>query len=54
MFKLMRPALVRELDLRDRLARLRGGTWESSVEEYEAIAREMKERMDVCRPTSRR
>ncbi|KAH7104909.1 dihydrouridine synthase-domain-containing protein, partial [Auriculariales sp. MPI-PUGE-AT-0066] len=46
MFKLMRPALNIAPDLRDRMAKMRGGTWESSIDEYEAIAREMKERME--------
>jgi tRNA-dihydrouridine synthase 1 len=42
LFKLMRPALTRETDLRNRLGASRGG-----LPEYEQIVREMKTRMDV-------
>ena len=46
MFKLMRPALNREKDLRDRLARppKKG---DDMLEYLEAIAKDMKARMDV-------
>jgi Dihydrouridine synthase (Dus) len=46
MFKLMRPALNREVDLRDRLARppQKG---DDVLEYLEAIAKDMKARMDV-------
>lgn len=47
LFKIMRPALNRETDLRDRMGSIRGGTWADSIAAYEAIAREMKERMEV-------
>jgi len=47
MFKIMRPALNHATDLRDRMGRVRGGSWVSSIDEYEEIAREMKERMEV-------
>ncbi|KAI0043797.1 Dus-domain-containing protein [Auriscalpium vulgare] len=51
LFKLMRPALARETDLRDRLGRVRGAPgkdkgWAAALEEYVAIAEEMKRRMD--------
>src|ERR1700761_5632549 len=42
LFKLMRPALSRETDLRDRL-----GTTREGIPEYEAIVKEMKLRMEV-------
>ena len=46
MFKLMRPALNREKDLRDRLARpVKKG--DDMIEYLEAIAKDMKARMDV-------
>lgn len=41
LFKLMRPALAKETDLRNRLGATRGG-----LPEYEEIIREMKSRMD--------
>lgn len=41
LFKLMRPALSRETDLRDRL-----GTTREGLPEYEAIVKEMKSRME--------
>lgn len=44
LFKLMRPGLVRELDLRDRLGKIKG---DSLVDEYLGVAEEMKKRMDV-------
>lgn len=47
LFKLLRPALGRETDLRDQLGRVRGkdqDTWDK----YEAIVKEMDERMLVC------
>lgn len=47
LFKLLRPALGREIDLRDRLHRVRGKdseTWDK----YEAIVTEFEERMLVC------
>jgi tRNA-dihydrouridine synthase 1 len=42
LFKLMRPALAKETDLRNRLGTSRGG-----LPEYEEIVKEMKTRMDV-------
>lgn len=42
LFKLLRPALAREVDLRDALGRLRG----PDLEPYYAVVREMKRRMD--------
>lgn len=46
LFKLMRPALMRETDLRDRLGRVRGGRpVHEMLDEYEAIVREMAVRM---------
>lgn len=44
LFKLMRPALIRETDLRDQLGRVKSP---DSIEAYYQIVREMKERMDV-------
>ena len=46
MFKLMRPALNREKDLRDRLARP-PNKQDDMLEYLEAIAKDMKARMDV-------
>lgn len=47
LFKLMRPALVRETDLRDRLGRVRGGRpLHEMLDEYEAIVQEMARRME--------
>ncbi|KAF9778263.1 dihydrouridine synthase-domain-containing protein [Thelephora terrestris] len=43
MFKLMRPGLARELDLRDRLGRIKG---DDPVDEYLEVVEEMKKRMD--------
>lgn len=46
LFKLMRPALVIETDLRDRLGRVRGGRSANDMyDEYEAIVRDMESRM---------
>jgi hypothetical protein len=45
LFKLMRPALAREKDLRDRLGKVRG--CEGALDVYVEIAEEMKRRMDV-------
>jgi tRNA-dihydrouridine synthase 1 len=42
LFKLLRPALAREVDLRDALGRLRG----PDLEPYYGVVREMKRRMD--------
>ena len=42
LFKLLRPALAREVDLRDALGRLRG----PDLEPYYDVVREMKRRMD--------
>ena len=61
LFKIMRPALVRELDLREQLGRVKamprrveddgddkeGGIQWEGWEEYEEIAKEMKVRMEV-------
>jgi tRNA-dihydrouridine synthase 1 len=47
LFKLMRPALAREKDLRERLGKVRGG--EGALDVYVEIAEEMKRRMDVSR-----
>lgn len=44
LFKLLRPALSRETDLRDGLSHIRGPR---SLERYVDVVREMKERMDV-------
>jgi len=44
LFKLMRPGLARELDLRDRLGKIRG---DDPVDEYLEVVEEMKRRMDV-------
>lgn len=44
LFKLMRPGLARELDLRDRLGRIKG---DDPVDEYLKVVEEMKKRMDV-------
>jgi tRNA-dihydrouridine synthase 1 len=44
LFKLMRPGLARELDLRDRLGKIKG---DNSVDEYLEVVEEMKKRMDV-------
>ena len=49
LFKLFRPALDRNKDLRDRLAKIHGKPADM-IAEYEALAREMKERMDVSEP----
>jgi len=43
LFKIMRPALSRETDLRERLGRIRGS---NVIEEYIEVAKEMKERME--------
>jgi tRNA-dihydrouridine synthase 1 len=45
LFKLMRPALAREKDLRERLGKIR--TTDHSVDEYIEVAEEMKRRMEV-------
>lgn len=44
LFKLMRPGLGRELDLRDKLGKIQGS---DPVDEYLELAEEMKRRMDV-------
>lgn len=44
LFKLLRPALARETDLRDELSKIRGP---QAVERYVDVVREMKQRMDV-------
>lgn len=44
LFKIMRPALGIEKDLRDRLGRARGP---GTLDEYQAICEEMQERMEV-------
>ena len=44
LFKIMRPALGIEKDLRDRLGRARGP---GTLDEYQAICEEMRERMEV-------
>jgi len=52
LFKLMRPALTREMDLRDRLGRVRSELrnsregWEEVIGKYEEICLEMKTRME--------
>lgn len=43
LFKIMRPALSRETDLRERLGRIRGS---NVIKEYIEVAKEMKERME--------
>ena len=50
LFKLLRPALARETDLRDELSQIRGPR---SVERYVNVVREMKQRMDVSTPCCR-
>lgn len=50
LFKLLRPALARETDLRDELSKVRGPR---SVERYVDVVREMKQRMDVSTPRYR-
>ena len=56
LFKMLRPALVRETDLRDRLGKvMQKGTGKGKglnkergwVDEYAQIVKEVKERMDV-------
>ena len=44
LFKLMRPGLARELDLRDRLGRVKS---DDPIDEYVEVVEEMKRRMDV-------
>jgi len=44
LFKLMRPGLGRELDLRDRLGKIKG---DDALDEYLEVVEEMKRRMDV-------
>jgi len=46
LFKLMRPGLGRELDLRDRLGKVKG---DDPLDEYLEVVEEMKRRMDVRR-----
>lgn len=62
LFKIMRPAIVREVDLRERLGRVKvtprrvedpgddkeGGVQWAGWEEYEEIVKEMKAIMEVC------
>ena len=48
LFKLMRPALAREVDLRDALGRLRG----PDLGPYYDVVREMKRRMDEAAATA--
>ena len=49
LFKLFRPALNLNKDLRDRLGGIHGKPGSSQwIEEFTAIATEMKLRMDVC------
>lgn len=49
LFKLYRPALDLNKDLRDRLGRIHGKPGASEwIAEFYTIAAEMKERMDVC------
>ncbi|KAF9645462.1 Dus-domain-containing protein [Thelephora ganbajun] len=43
LFKLMRPGLARELDLRDRLGKIKG---DDPLDEYLEVVEEMKRRMD--------
>lgn len=55
LFKVMRPGLAEEKDLREKLGRVTGGDvkkdgkggWEKVLEEYERIVRELDERMKV-------
>lgn len=46
LFKIMRPSMGIETDLRDRLGKVRGGP--NALAEYEEICQEMKTRLDVC------
>lgn len=45
LFKIMKPAIGIEIDLRDRLGKVRGGS--NALAEYEEICREMKARLEV-------
>lgn len=47
LFKLLRPALGREIDLRNKLGVVRGKDHEA-WDKYEAIVRELDKRMLVC------
>lgn len=47
LFKLMRPGLARELDLRERLGKIKG---DDPIGEYLEVVEEMKKRMDVRVP----
>lgn len=47
LFKIMRPGLSVEKDLRERLGKIRGSS--STLDEYRAVCEEMKTRMDVRR-----
>lgn len=54
LFKLMRPGLALETDLRERLGKVTGGGGgeqkksQRALEEYEAVVREVEGRMKVC------
>jgi len=48
LFKLMRPALSRETDLRERLGKIKNT--EGAIDAYIEIVEEMKERMKVSAP----
>lgn len=51
LFKLLKPALSRETELRDRLGRVRYEKPETAMwEKYEEIVKELDERMQVCVP----
>ena len=45
MFKILRPALSKETDLRDKMGRVKNT--EQAVDDFIELAREMKRRMDV-------
>ena len=49
LFKLMRPGLVREKDLREKLGKIafRKKDWRGEIEQYINVCMEVKERMDV-------
>ena len=53
LFKLYRPALDRNKDLRDRLGKVHGKPGEA-INDFLVIAREMKERMDVSGGSAQR
>ena len=55
LFKLLRPALNRETDIRERLGRVRGGRdlQVDVLDQYEGIVKELEERMKVLRDAAK-